>query len=79
MYYTRRMASANGPSMPDIARERDYHLQRFSILSVRARNIDLPDIDTLENLAQFENRLKDGKNLHDKFFEGLGFKESIKY
>lgn len=79
MYYEARMIKSNGQSLQEVDRERERHFQRYNSLAIKARNIDLPDIDTYENLGQAANRLKKGKNLHDKFFEGLGFKESIKY
>lgn len=79
MYLESRIAKANEASLPGLINRSERHLRNYQVLKMAARTIDLPDIDSLENIGQANMRLKDPKNLHDKFFEGLGFKENIKY
>jgi hypothetical protein len=79
MYMESRIAKADAASLPGLINKSERYLRNFQALKLSARTIDLPDIDSLENIGQAQHRLKDPKNMHDKFFEGLGFKENIKY
>ena len=56
-------------------RERDWHLARFHTLAMKARNLNLPDIDTLENIGNYRNRLYNRKNYYDMLFSNMGYKE----
>ena len=57
--------------------ERDWHLNRFATLSAKAKgNLNLPDLDTLENMSRNYTRLKKREHMYDNLFGNLGYKEN---
>lgn len=58
-------------------RERDWHLKRFATLSMKAKSLNLPDLDTLENIKNEQTRLIPKTDRYDQAFIGLGSSEHI--
>lgn len=56
-------------------RQRDWHLARFNALAIKSRSIDLPDIDQLENMANYATRIVPRRHMYDTYFTQLGSKE----
>jgi hypothetical protein len=59
--------------------ERDWHLRRYNTLAQKAKSLNLPDIDTLENIKNAQSRLVPRSNRYDNFFGNLGYKENLSY
>lgn len=56
--------------------ERDWHLRRYSVLAMKAKSTDLPDIDELENIKNFHTRIVPRTHMYDTYFTMLGNKEN---
>jgi hypothetical protein len=56
--------------------ERDYYLQRFHVLAMKAKNINSPSLSQLELMSNQANRLKRNTSHFDHFFSNLGYKEN---
>ncbi len=56
--------------------ERDYYLQRFHVLSNKAKSANLPTLSQLESMSNQVNRLKRNTSHFDHFFSNLGYKEN---
>ena len=58
----------------------EYHRSRFNLLSAQAKGqLMLPDIDTMENLKNANQRLVPRANFYDRAFSNLSNKENINF
>jgi hypothetical protein len=54
------------------AQEREWHLNRFAILKAKATgDLNMPDVDTMENLKNQQHNLMPRANRHSSFFSKL--------
>lgn len=59
-------------------RERDWHLSMYQTLKTKAAgNINMPDTDRMENIAQLTNRLVPRRHMYSGFFDKLNHRENI--
>ena len=58
--------------------QRDYYRNRFQVLSGKAKNSNLPTVGQLENIANYQNRLKPQSHQFDNLFANFGYKEDTK-
>lgn len=59
--------------------EREYYLNRWQITKMRAMNLNLPDVNTLENLKNQFNRLVPRENRFNQFFLTLSNRENVNF
>lgn len=78
-FYAAKAVGASDASFLKVREEREYWLAKFNNLSMAAMNLNLPDLDTMENMSNLRNRLVPRLNFHDKFFTQLGYKEETLY
>lgn len=64
---------------PQSERQRDYYQNKFYRMSMKAKSLNLPTIDELENISNMNNRLKRPQHQYDKLFSSMGNKENIKF
>jgi hypothetical protein len=56
-------------------RERDWHLRRYQLLKAKAAgSLNMPDVDTMENILSQRNRLVPRSDLYYSFFQRLNNK-----
>lgn len=60
-------------------REREWHLNRYQNLLLKSKSLNLPDVDTLENITQRQSRLIKWADQYQNLFTGLGDREQIQH
>lgn len=61
-------------------RQMQFHLMQYKNLGKKAAaNLTTPDLDTMENIKDFTNRLVPRQHFYDKGFGQLGNRENLRY
>lgn len=58
---------------------RRMYTEKFQVLYMKCKSLNLPTLDQLENMSNMQNRLKPQSHQYDKFFTTLGNKESLNF
>ena len=77
-WYSSKIATAEVNSMLHYKQEREFHLSQFQVLALKAKSLDLPDLATLENMANNHNRMVTLQHSYGQGFANLLIPEYIK-
>lgn len=60
-------------------RQRAYYQDKFYRMSMKAKSLNMPTLDDLENISNMQGHLKKQQHQYDKLFSSLGYKEKINF
>lgn len=76
-WYGAKIATAEAISLQHYKQEREFHLSLFQVLSLKSKNVDLPDVATLENITNIHNRLYTRTDAFETGFSNILIPEFI--
>ena len=78
-WYSARISTADYAALNHLKQEREFHLAQFQVLSLKSKNLELPDIATLENLTNIRNRMVSVTTAFETGFNNINSAETIAY
>jgi hypothetical protein len=78
-WYSSKIATADYSALNHLKQEREFHLSQFQVLSVKSKNLELPDLATLENLVNIRNRMVSVTTAFENGFNNINTPEKIAY
>jgi hypothetical protein len=78
-WYSSRISTADYSALNHLKQEREFHLSQFQVLSIKSKNLELPDLATLENLVNIRNRMVSVTTAFETGFNNINLSETIAY
>lgn len=78
-WYSARISTADYAALNHLKQEREFHLAQFQVLSLKSKNLELPDLATLENLTNIKNRMVSVTTAFETGFNNINSAETIAY
>jgi hypothetical protein len=78
-WYSSRISTADYSALNHLKQEREFHLSQFQVLSIKSKNLELPDLATLENLVNIRNRMVSITTGFENGFNNINLSEKIAY
>lgn len=78
-WYSSKISTAEYSALNHLKQEREFHLSMFQTLSLKSKNLELPDVGTMENLVNIRNRMVSVTTGFENGFGTINTPEKIAY